>query len=391
MLGLGGGTRGDYCRHTYIRRFHFFPTSGANTNTCLSSVFLSLFFFFPPLPLQKARNTFSHFSCRRQTNEPRRHRQPPLRRAPLPDKRSRIFSSGRFQEEEAANARDSELSFARAANGSSNGSIHGSLGSSGSSSEVLERVGSSRCGPRMRTPTSQQESTHTRFARDGVGCRGVRRGGGGEGGCFRELHMSVVMSQKAREYVRDRAKSGTAAEGHGGRRFDTLAHARVRRGHLHPCPHRVENVGDRESIPPSPARALCPRYSCKSQVTRRLGREQSSCLCRTRLARARRRLKSFTPFVCRCFALPSSCRSFSRGTPWMPLSLSIFLKKTCLHDATRRDASSQISDGEPWGWFDEMEEVGGDGVGGAPAATPVVKATPPYILTVRSRGPSCLS
>ncbi|CAM9630027.1 unnamed protein product, partial [Ectocarpus sp. 12 AP-2014] len=54
---------------------------------------------------------------------------------------SRIFSSGRFQEEEAANARDSELSFTRA--GSSNGSLNGSLGSSGSSSEVLPRVGSS--------------------------------------------------------------------------------------------------------------------------------------------------------------------------------------------------------------------------------------------------------
>ncbi|CBJ33192.1 conserved unknown protein [Ectocarpus siliculosus] len=54
---------------------------------------------------------------------------------------SRIFSSGRFQEEEAANARDSELSFARA--GSSNSSLNGSLGSSGSSSEVLPRVGSS--------------------------------------------------------------------------------------------------------------------------------------------------------------------------------------------------------------------------------------------------------
>ncbi|CAB1107470.1 unnamed protein product [Ectocarpus sp. CCAP 1310/34] len=54
---------------------------------------------------------------------------------------SRIFSSGRFQEEEAANAQDSELSFTRA--GSSNGSLNGSLGSSGSSSEVLPRVGSS--------------------------------------------------------------------------------------------------------------------------------------------------------------------------------------------------------------------------------------------------------
>lgn len=44
--------------------------------------------------------------------------------------------------------------------------------------------------------------------------------------------------------------------------------------------------------------------------------------------------------------------------------------------------NSQISDGEPWGWFDEMEEVGGEGGGGAPAATPVTKPTPPYILTV---------
>ena len=44
---------------------------------------------------------------------------------------------------------------------------------------------------------------------------------------------------------------------------------------------------------------------------------------------------------------------------------------------------SQMSDGEPWGWFDEMEEVGGEAGGGAPAATPVTKPTPPYILTVR--------
>lgn len=57
---------------------------------------------------------------------------------------SRIFSSGRFQEEEIANARESELSFARAT--SSHGSLHGSLGSSGSSSEVLARAGSSRWG-----------------------------------------------------------------------------------------------------------------------------------------------------------------------------------------------------------------------------------------------------
>ncbi|CAM9964916.1 unnamed protein product, partial [Hapterophycus canaliculatus] len=43
--------------------------------------------------------------------------------------------------------------------------------------------------------------------------------------------------------------------------------------------------------------------------------------------------------------------------------------------------NSQISDGEPWGWFDEMEDVGGDGGGHAPAVPPVAKATPPYILT----------
>lgn len=46
-----------------------------------------------------------------------------------------------------------------------------------------------------------------------------------------------------------------------------------------------------------------------------------------------------------------------------------------------------MSDGEPWGWFDEMEEVVGEceGGGGAPAATPVTKPTPPYILTVRKQ------
>eukprot|EP00752_Nemacystus_decipiens_P018190 g16320.t1 len=47
----------------------------------------------------------------------------------------------------------------------------------------------------------------------------------------------------------------------------------------------------------------------------------------------------------------------------------------------RVGSSSQMSDGEPWGWFDEMEEVGGDGGGGVPTATPVTKPTPPYILT----------
>ena len=46
--------------------------------------------------------------------------------------RSRIFSSGKFQEEEANNARDSELSLAKAAC-SSNDSMNESSGSSGSS------------------------------------------------------------------------------------------------------------------------------------------------------------------------------------------------------------------------------------------------------------------
>lgn len=45
--------------------------------------------------------------------------------------------------------------------------------------------------------------------------------------------------------------------------------------------------------------------------------------------------------------------------------------------------SSQMSDGEPWGWFDEMDDVGVIGNGSHPHIPPVTKATPPYILTVR--------
>ncbi|CAM9845553.1 unnamed protein product [Pylaiella littoralis] len=42
---------------------------------------------------------------------------------------------------------------------------------------------------------------------------------------------------------------------------------------------------------------------------------------------------------------------------------------------------SQMSDGEPWGWFDEMDDIGGDGGVGPPATPHVTKVTPPYILT----------
>jgi len=122
-------------------RVHVFISAGG-TNTPLSSSCFSLRF---PLHKLETRTLFVKASQRISA--------PPLFFPELFPfffffrKSSRIFSSGRFQEEEAANARDSELSFARAATASSNGSIHGSLGSSGSSSEVLERVGSSRCVP----------------------------------------------------------------------------------------------------------------------------------------------------------------------------------------------------------------------------------------------------
>ncbi|CAM9806479.1 unnamed protein product, partial [Ascophyllum nodosum] len=51
-------------------------------------------------------------------------------------------------------------------------------------------------------------------------------------------------------------------------------------------------------------------------------------------------------------------------------------------DLPREGSTSHLSDGDPWGWFDELEDSGG-AVGGAPGAAgpPVTKATPTYILT----------
>ncbi|CAN0203829.1 unnamed protein product, partial [Ascophyllum nodosum] len=51
-------------------------------------------------------------------------------------------------------------------------------------------------------------------------------------------------------------------------------------------------------------------------------------------------------------------------------------------DLPRESSTSQLSDRDPWGWFDELEDSGG-ALGGAPGAAgpPVTKATPIYILT----------
>lgn len=46
----------------------------------------------------------------------------------------------------------------------------------------------------------------------------------------------------------------------------------------------------------------------------------------------------------------------------------------------RLDENSQLSDGEPWGWFDELENDGHAGHGGPVPTT--TKTTPAYILTV---------
>ena len=43
---------------------------------------------------------------------------------------------------------------------------------------------------------------------------------------------------------------------------------------------------------------------------------------------------------------------------------------------------SKMSEGEPWGWFDEIEDAGAEGGGGGATGPSTTKATPPYILTV---------